>query len=222
MTNKRGNWTLLISLAAIVLVIAGIYFLSNSKVYLSEGAVGSGSGPKACNSPAQCKTCEETCFNGKCTKTGKVLCSDLTCVSDSNECYCNPKCKNCVEKCDFILKPAKCVPNPLGIICPDGRCEVDISYCSTCNCENKCNDCLDGKCAPSGKDLLCEDGVTCVQYPYECPGQKCGALSDSPICSPCTEYCAVNECKSTGKILCDDGRCIPRGSDCSKKPPVPK
>lgn len=89
-------------------------------------------GGDECDPP--CEECIETCEDAECVPSEKKLCSDGSCIPQSESCPCDPPCEDdgnpctedkCVDGvCKHINKPdgTACEP-PLGGKCKDGKCE---------------------------------------------------------------------------------------------------
>ena len=113
---------------------------------------------------------------------GKILCPDLTCANNINECFTDwPKCEG------------------NQVRCPDQSCTDDQKNCpNTITCSNP-NDfvCPDGTCVEN--EIFCAKLKTCPdETPYLCTDNSCAV---DPLSCPHTVACGH------GKSLCSDLIC---------------
>jgi hypothetical protein len=148
--------------------------------------------------PLDCKrkypNYKQLCPDGICRKSqslkpnqrvcpiGKILCADLTCKDNINECY------NDWEEC-----------SDTQIRCPDQSCVDDQKNCPTTITCSKSTDfvCPDGTCVEN--EIYCSKLKTCPdETPYLCTDNSC---ANKP------ENCPHSVACGHGKSLCSDLIC---------------
>ncbi|MDO8629091.1 MAG: hypothetical protein Q7R41_01250, partial [Phycisphaerales bacterium] len=164
-----------------------------------------------CVDPCSCMNCDdgdacngtETCSGGACVAGTPMNCNDgEPCTTDgcsAGTCTTEPKC-------------------PLGVLCCNGSCCQDSTYCSAPVAATCCNEaCCLGECC---NDQCCPQPGSCMSCGCCagtcCNGQCCnGTCFDGTLCcddsNPCTldqavcgdEPCTFKVC--TFPPLCDDG-----------------
>jgi hypothetical protein len=150
-----------------------------------------------------------------------ILCADLSCVSDMNECspviQC-PKnlpilCQNneCRAKKEECPTPITC-PDKYPVLCPDNSCQKTSYHCpihkhepNEVICKIRCSD---GSCASS--PLLCPTNITCPKDLYKCWDSSC--VKDI---NECIEPKVVPCPNPLFPYRCNDGSCRTDKLSCS-------
>lgn len=155
-----------------------------------------------------------------CPLSTPVLCPDLKCVADSQECTKVPTCppnapyqcwnNECRKSLDQCPTQITC-PSDSPVLCANGFCQKASSECKntdTETCSSSNVRCFDGSCASSLS--LCPTHSTCGGDLIKCWNGSCvSKVSECP--PPPREECS----KTDATFRCPDGSCRKNRQSCS-------
>jgi hypothetical protein len=172
----------------------------------------------------QCKFVTAT-NSMSCPLDAPILCTDLSCVTDTSLCQTVPKCppsspfrcpnNECRRFAEDCPSTPVC-PAEYPVLCSDGTCQKASYHCSSSKNQEKCDKvrCYDGSCVNSIS--LCPNHVTCGPKQLMCWDGSC--VNDVKECRD-PKYIS---CPESMPFRCPDGSCRINKASCSTISICPK